>query len=96
MADIVRLNDVRYAIRSEVLKRYDAMKGKGAPEEVARNTAAAQASLAVFGKHSTALYRRELDALLDARAHPRFGVRTDPDPPPKPITPPRNRWSLPL
>lgn len=94
MADIVRLNDVRYSIRAEVLKRYEAMKQKGAPEDVARNTAAAQASGASFGRHTPSLFRRELDALLEARARPRFGVSPEPPPTP-PAAPVRNRWSLP-
>lgn len=81
----------RLGIRADVLKRYEALKGRGVADVEARNIASAQA--AVYGetkpRHRAGVYRRELDAMLAPRRH----ALQLPDPsPPRP----RSHWRLPV
>lgn len=64
---VSRLEELRQGIRADVLERYKALKARGVTEESARNIAAANCATAPKAKHRAAVYRRELDALLDPK-----------------------------
>lgn len=66
-APVLRLAELRAGIRADVYERYKALKARGVVEEQARNIAAAQTATAPHAKHRAAVYRRELDALLDPK-----------------------------
>lgn len=60
-----RLQDYRQGIRADVFERYKALKARGITELSARNIAAANCATAPHAKHGAAVYRRELDWLLN-------------------------------
>lgn len=87
------LNAVRLEARNAVYERYKKLKEKGVGEQSARNIAAAQAATAPKARHRSAVYRRELDALLaPPKERPRYSAvpyQTDP-----PRTP-GGHWRMP-
>jgi hypothetical protein len=95
-ADTIRLRDWQNKLAEEALRRYNAHKGKGVPEQEARNMAVSQTAQALQMRYSADSIRRELSRMLDPAPGPRWGnpPATDPRPPSGPRKPFQN-WRMP-